>query len=124
MKDLQIIPAEEGDVEFYPRGASEDTGLMLLQRLYVMLFSDQTESYREGDGGYTLWNFIEGGNIPVKPIFDSVLATSCASAVNMLDAEDRAVIASFSGEGFQDGSALLTLTLTDGTTVKGRLNNG
>lgn len=124
MKDLQIIPANEGTVEFYPRTASEDTGLMLLQRLYVMLFSDGATGYRQGDGGYTLWNFIEGGNIPIKEVFDAVLATSCASAVNMLDESDRELIASFTGEGFEDGSALLTLILQDGTTVKGKLNNG
>ena len=124
MKDLQIIPADEGHVEFYPRGASEDTGLMLLQRLYVMLFCDQSEGYRTGDGGYTLWDFLNGGNIPPKQVFDSILATSCASAVNMLDDEDRDLIESFSGEGTSDGSAILTLVLEDGTTVKGKLNNG
>ena len=124
MKDLQIIPADAGNVEFYPRSASEDTGLMLLQRLYVMMFSDQSEGYRTGDGGYTLWNFLEGGNIPPKQIFDAILATSCASAVNMLDDADRELISSFSGEGFNDGSAILTLVLEDGTTVKGKLNNG
>lgn len=124
MKDLQIIPAESGDVSFYPRGESEDTGLMLLQRLYVMIFSDGSTGYRQGDGGYTLWNFMEGGNIPPKQVFDSILATSCASAMNMLDESDRALIRNFSGEGFEDGTALFTLTLQDGTTVKGKLENG
>lgn len=124
MKDLQIIPAEEGNVDFYVRGDSYDTGLMLLQRLYIMLFSDGATGYRQGDGGYTLWNFIEGGNIPTKEVFDSILATSCATAMNMLDEEDRALISNFSGEGYADGSALLTLILKDGTTVKGKLNNG
>lgn len=124
MKDLQIIPADAGDVEFYPRGDSEDTGLMLMQRLYVMLFSDPSKGYRQGNGGYTLWNFLEGGNIPAKQFFDAALSTSCSSAVSMLDQADRDLIASFSGEGKEDGSAVLTLKLKDGTTVKGRLTNG
>ena len=124
MKDLQIIPADEGDVAFYPRGESDDTGLMLLQRLYILLFSDPSIGYRQGDGGYTLWNFLEGGNIPSKQVFDSILATSCASAVNMLDDSDKALVQSFSGEGFDDGSAIFTLTLRNGTTVKGKLTNG
>ena len=80
--------------------------------------------YRQGDGGYTLWNFLEGGNIPSKQVFDSILATSCASALNMLDESDKALIQSFSGEGFDDGSATFTLTLRNGTTVKGKLTNG
>ena len=97
---------------------------MLLQRLYVMLFSDGSSGYRQGDGGYTLWNFMEGGNIPPKQVFDAILATSCATAMNMLDESDRDLIQSFSGEGFDDGSAIFTLTLQDGTTVKGKLTNG
>lgn len=124
MKDLQIIPSEQGSVEFFPRGDSDDTGLMLLQRLYVMIFSEPLSGYRQGDGGYTLWNFMEGGNIPTKQVFDSILATCCASAVNMLDESDRELIASFVGEGSEDGSAIFTLTLQNGTTVKGKLNNG
>lgn len=123
MKDLQIIPDDSGSVSFYPRGESEDTGLMLLQRLYVMLFSPPAGGYRQGDGGYTLWNFMIGGNIPTKEVFDTVLATCCASALNMLDASDRDLIASFSGEGETDGSAIFTLTLQDGTTVKGKIDN-
>ena len=42
----------------------------------------------------------------------------------MLDDADRELISSFSGEGFNDGSAILTLVLEDGTTVKGKLSNG
>lgn len=124
MKDLRITPDDSGDVMFQPYGESQDTGLMLLQRLYVMLFSDPTIGYRTGDGGYTLWNFMEGGNIPSKEIFDSVLAMCCSSAVTMLDTPDRELIASFTASGETDGSAVFTLTLRDGTTVKGKLNNG
>lgn len=124
MKDLQIIPSEAGTVEFYPRGESEDTGLMLMQRLYVLLFSDPNKGYRQGNGGYTLWKFLEGGNIPVKQVFDAALATSCNTALSMLDKSDRDLISSFYGEGYSDGSAIFTLKLKDGTTVKGKLTNG
>ena len=123
-KDLQIIPDTDATVEFYVRGASEDIGLMLLQRLYVCLFSDPGTGFRDGDGGYTLWNFLEGGNIPPKEVMDAILATSCASAVNMLDQSDRDSIASFVGEANDSGEVICTLTLADGTTVKGTLTNG
>ena len=124
MKDLRIIPDTNGEVAFYPRGESEDTGLMLLQRLYVMIFSDPSIGFRLGNGGYTLWSFLEGANIPSKSVFDTLLATACTSAVNMLDPADQALISSFTAEGSTDGSAIFTLTLQDGTTVKGKLANG
>ena len=124
MKDLRIIPDDSGTVTFYPRGESDDTGLMLLQRLYVMIFSDPSIGFRLGDGGYTLWSFLEGANIPSKEVFDTLLATACSSAVNMLDPDDQAHISSFTAEGSTDGSAIFTLTLQDGTTVKGKLANG
>lgn len=124
MKDLRITPDTSGEVVFQPYGESQDTGLMLLQRLYVMIFSDPAIGYRTGDGGYTLWNFMEGGNIPNKELFDSVLAMCCSSAVSMLDPTDQELIASFTASGETDGSAVFVLTLRDGTTVKGKLNNG
>lgn len=124
MKDLLIIPDVSGSVSFYPRGESEDTGMMLLQRLYVLIFSDPSIGFRLGDGGYTLWSFLEGGNIPSKEIFDTMLAASCTTAVKMLEPSDQALISSFSASGDTDGSATFTLTLKDGTTVKGKLTNG
>ena len=124
MKDLRITPDESGEVTFLPYGESQDTGLMLLQRLYVMIFSDPSIGYRLGDGGYTLWSFMDGGNIPSKEVFDSVLAMCCSSAVNMLDSSDQELISSFTATGETDGSAVFTLVLQDGTTVKGKLNNG
>lgn len=122
MKDLKIISDESGAVDFSVLGKSEDTGLMLLQRLYVLLLSDQTTQYRGGNG-YTLLNFLEGGNIPNDGTLNSMLAISCSNAVNMLDEADRSNIASFSGQS-TDGNVILTLTLADGTTVKGAINNG
>ena len=122
MKDLKIISDDSGAVDFSVFGKSEDTGLMLLQRLYILLLSDTTTQYRGGTG-YTLLNFLEGGNIPNDGTMNSMLAISCSNAVNMLDDEDRANIASFSGQS-TDGNVVLTLTLADGTTVKGAINNG
>lgn len=122
MKDLKIISDDSGAVDFSVLGKSEDTGLMLLQRLYILLLSDTTTQYRGGTG-YTLLNFLEGGNIPNDGTMNSMLAISCSNAVNMLDDEDRTNIASFSGQS-TDGNVVLTLTLADGTTVKGAINNG
>lgn len=124
MKDLKLITDDNGDVSFFPRGESDDTGLMLLQRLYVMIFSDPSIGYRLSQGGYTLWSFMQGGNIPSTQIFNTVLSMCCSSALEMLDSSDRANISSFTAKGAEDGSAIFTLVLQDGTTVKGKLTNG
>ena len=119
MRDLRIINDATGDVLFKVYGASEDIGLMLLQRLYIMLLSDQTSPYR-GGAGYTLLNLLNGANKPADGVMSSVLAIACANAVKMLDADDRAKIKAFTGT-CNDGIITCTLSLTDGTTLKGQL---
>lgn len=120
-KDVLIIPDKNGDVNFTIIGASDDTGLLLLQRLYVMLLSDPRTGFRNSDGGQTLLKFLDGGNIPVDSIMDTYLALGCQTAVSMLDAEDRKLISSFTGKTV-DGKMFCTLKLKDGTTIQGLLN--
>ena len=88
MFDMCIIPSTSGLVNFELYGGSDDTGLMLLQRLYVMLLSDPQTGYRNSDGGQTLLKFLDGGNIPVDSIMDTYLALGCATAVSMLEESD------------------------------------
>lgn len=122
MTDLRIIPDKSGDVCFDTiYGACKDSGLMLLQRLYILLLSDPRSSYRENLDGHTLLSFLEGGNYPMDAIMNSMLAICCANAVNSLDAEDSALVSSFTGV-CTDGIITCTLTLQDGTTIEGVLN--
>ena len=120
-EDLIMIPQVSGPVNFEITGAANDIGLMLLQRLYVMLLSDPKTGYRNSDGGQTLLKFLDGSNIPVDSIMDTYLALGCATAVSMLDPEDRKLVKSFSGQSI-DGVIICTLELTDGTTIQGQLN--
>ena len=122
-KDLLMIPAKSGPVNFEITGTSEDIGLMLLQRLYVMLLSDPQTGYRDSDGGQTLLKFLDGGNIPVDSIMNTYLALGCSTAVSMLDESDQQNIQSFTGV-CEDGIITCTLVLADGTTIQGQLNNG
>lgn len=122
-EDLLMIPAKSGDVNFAITGSSEDVGLLLLQRLYVLLLSDPQTGYRDSDGGQTLLRFLDGANIPADSLMDTYLALGCATAVSMLDDEDRRHIESFTGS-CTDGVITCTLVLTDGTTIQGQLNNG
>ena len=120
-KDIVMIPSKDGPVNFDIVGASEDTGLLLLQRLYVMLLSDPRTGFRNSDGGQTLLKFLDGGNIPVDSIMNTYLALGCATAVSMLDEEDRNRIDSFTGVS-ENGIITCTLVLKDGTTIQGQLN--
>lgn len=122
-KDILMIPAVSGPVTFSITGSAEDVGLLLLQRLYVMLLSDPQTGYRDSDGGQTLLNFLDGGNIPVDSIMNMYLALGCSTAVSMLDESDRNNIESFTGV-CENGKITCTLTLADGTTIQGQLNNG
>lgn len=120
MNDLQIITASNGKVTFDVYGKSADNGLMLLQRLYVLLLSSNEGTYRNSSS-YTLLKFIEGGNIPSDKAMDAILAICCSEALDMLDKEDRDNIASFTATS-SNGEITCTLILADGTTVKGLLN--
>ena len=122
-KDILMIPAKSGEVVFSITGASEDIGLLLLQRLYVLLLSDPTTGFRDSDGGQYLLRFLDGYNIPPDPVMNTYLSQGCATALSMLDADDRANIQSFTGV-CTDGKITCTLVLADGTTIQGQLTNG
>lgn len=121
MKDLLIIPETSDVVTFEVRSGRNDSGLLLLQRLYVLLFTGSSEDYRTGGGN--LSGFLEGANMPDIASFNALLAVCASSALRALDQDDRANISSFTAT--YDGEVInCTLKLIDGTTVNGTLSNG
>lgn len=122
-KDIQILPNTPGEVNFKIVGSSDDTGLMLLQRLYLLLLASAEDSYRDNFTGQSLLSLLEGANVPSDGVFNSILAIGCANAYEALDDEDKANIQSFSGESV-NGEIICTLVLADGTTVKGIIAHG
>ena len=120
-KDLRIIPDEAGTVVFDVHGKQEDTGLALLQRLYILLLSDLSTEYRGSASDYSILQFIEGSNRATDEALNALLAISCANAIAALDEEDRDNISAFSGVG-EGENIVLTLTLKDGTTISGVIN--
>ena len=134
-KDILITPMPEANVPrtvvFGVRGATEDTGLALLQRLYVLLFSGQTEVYRNTGGpAYSLMDFLRGANYQSRAAINSVLGLCVTGALEQLDPEDAAKIASFectavtaSEAGVEDDQGdtchiRAVLELKDGTTLE------
>ena len=119
-KDMQIVPAKSGEITLDLLGNSEDSGLMLLQRLYVLMLSDLSSDYRGGSFGNALLAFLEGGNTPPDGVLTSMLSVACAAALLGLDADDRSLVSSFSASAV-DGAIQATLKLADGTTLTGTL---
>lgn len=122
-KDIILIPDSPGPVTFSVRGAGEDSGLLLLQRLYILLLSGSGESYREGGAPVDLLSFIEGANLPTDDAMNSLMTALCAYALRLLDEDDRDRVQNLTGR-FSGGVLEFTLTLKDGTTIKGLLGNG
>jgi len=119
-RDIKIIPDEPGDIQFDIFGETADTGHQLLQRLIVLLLSNEAGTYRDTSYGVSLLSFLEGGNIPADAAMNSILGLACAAALRMLDAEDRELVSSFTGTS-TDGVVTCVLKLTDGTTLSGVL---
>lgn len=118
--DVRLIPDSSGEVSFTVRGKSEDTGLMLLQRLYVLLFSPHGTNYRPGSAEWDMLAFMDGANIPPDEEMNAMLALGCSYALEALDDADRALVDSFSCVSV-DGLITGALVLADGTTIEGTI---
>ncbi len=123
--DIQLILNTSGPVVFDVYGKSVDTGLLLLQRLYILLLTASTDAYREADDtlDYSLVDLIYGSNVPDTGVLETMISIGCITAVNSLDDDDRALISSFTGYCDDASNIICELKLQDGTTVKGQLTN-
>ena len=121
MKDLLIIPTESSAVTFEVRGSADTDGILILQHLYVLLFSSSS-GYRTGTSAL-LFDLLDGGNLPPAGVLNARLAIACGSALSALDADERDLVESFTGEADDYGNMQLTLELKDGTVIQGVVNN-
>lgn len=120
-RDIQILPDKQGAIQFTVNGASEDTGLMLLQRIYTLMLADQDSPYRSVATSYSLLRFLDGGNRPTDGMMNSILAVSSAVTLTLLDEDDRNRIGNFYAV-CEQGVIKCTLELADGTTIYGVLD--
>lgn len=123
MKDILLIPKTSGPVEFFVRGDIDDGIVALLQRIYVLLLSDNMSEYRDAEDSPSLALLLKGANIPSKNVLDAKLAIACGAVLEMLDPEDRAMVASFTGVSNDNADMIFTLTVQDGTEIQGILTN-
>ena len=120
--DIQIVPGTSGAVEFSILKKANDSGLLLLQRLYVLMFSNTETGYRGGDSGVDLLELLNGANEMPDDAMNAMLNLAATYAVLALDQEDRDKVASFDCVCL-DGEITSTLELTDGTTLEGSIKN-
>ena len=125
LKDILITPtptAVPQAVTFKVLGETEDTGLALLQRLYILMFSGQEDKYRnDGGPGYSLIDFLNGANYQTVAAMNSILGLCATGALEQLDPEDLEKIDSFECVAQEDGSIQSYLVLKDGTTIEDSL---
>ena len=119
-EDIQILPMKEGEFTFSILGKADDSGLMLLQRVFTLLLGADA-AYRQDGVNTALLDFLEGGNYPDEGVMTSLVGLCCSEVLLQLDSEDRDLIESLTGE-FTDGKIICTLEFTDGTTLTGVIN--
>ena len=119
-EDIQILPVKDGEFVFTVLGKSDDTGFMLLQRVFTLLLTTN-DAYRPSTASTTLLKFLEGANYPPDGVMDSVIAVCCSQVLSQLDDSDRARIASLTGM-FVEKKIQCTLTFTDGTKLTGAID--
>lgn len=120
--DVQIIPGTSGEVVFSVRGKATDSALLLLQRLYVLLFSNMSGAYRGGDAGVDVLELLDGANVLADEALEALLNMAATYALSALDQEDRDMIESFDCVCV-DGRIISTLEMTDGTVLEGSIDN-
>ena len=120
-RDLCIIPDDDGAVNFDLVDAQQDSGLLLLQRIWTLLLT-RGGSMRDGSSVSVL-QFLDGSNWPSDDAMDSLLIILQNDVLRALDPEDRGHIDNLNIYA-SSGTVVCELRLTDGTTISGTLGNG
>lgn len=119
MKDIQIVPVQSTQIIPSVLCKTQAAGLILYQRILVLLLSSSGAAYRELQGASML-NLLQGINTPSDDILTSLGTLSCAQVRDMLSVEDNINLKNLYVQT-QNGSLYVTVELNDGTSYKGQL---
>lgn len=120
-QDICILSDRSGSTFSGSAERAVDCGLLLLQRLCTLMLTDLSTTYRNSSQtSVDLLAFLEGGNVPTDSSLLTNLALAKSAAYNALDAADKRYISDIE-LSVNSGELFVTLTLKDGTTVKGKL---
>lgn len=99
------------------KGKTSVQGLILYQKIVVLMLSSQAGAYR-AQAGTELVNTLQGANIPVDSVLLSIGTLACSAVRKQLDPEDDRKIQSLTAS-VQNGGLSITLKLTNGESYTG-----
>lgn len=119
MRDIQFIQPKTEIIFPVIKGKTTIDGLLLYQKILVLMLSPVNGLYRES-AGTSLTQLLQGANTPANDVLLAIGTNACSTARNCLDVQDVQLIDSLSASA-QDGRLSITLTLIDGQTYTGTL---
>ena len=119
MKDLQFVQPKTMKITPTILGKTTIEGLLLYQKILVLILSPISGLYRES-AGTTLTELLQGANTPPDDVLLALGTTACATVKGLLAPEDNQIVDSLSASA-QNGSLIVTLVLEDGQTYTGAL---
>lgn len=119
MKDICFTQAKTTAVQPKILGKSSIQGLLLYQKILVLLLSDSSSLYRE-DSGAGLISLLKGSNTPADQLLQALGSIACAQVKGLLDPSDVEKLKDLTASA-QNGSLYITLELESGQTYTGAL---
>lgn len=119
MKDICFTQAKTMLVQPHILGKSSIQGLLLYQKILILILSDDSNTYRS-DSGVGLIKLLKGANTPADQMLQSLGNIACAQVKSLLDAQDIQKLKSLTADA-SNGSLYITLELESGQTYTGAL---
>lgn len=120
MKDMQFTQPKTMLIQPHVLGVASVQGLILYQKILVLMLSSSSSSYRE-NAGTQLIDLLSGSNTPSDQLLTSLGSNACAQARSLLDSQDIDKMDSLTASA-SNGVLSITLRLKDGQTYTGELS--
>ena len=117
MKDICFTQPKTCLIVPQIKGKTSVEGLILYQKIVVLMLSSQTGAYRE-QSGTELVNTLQGANIPADSVLLSIGTLACNAVRKQLDPQDEQKIQSLTAS-VQSGGLSIILQLANGESYTG-----
>lgn len=119
MKDIQFIKPQTTQINPYILGKTSTYGLILYQKILVLLLSSSSDLYRQREGT-TLLDILDGSNTPSDQLLQVIGSSACGQLITYLDSSDTDLIQSLTADANM-GRLSIILTLKTGQSYEGFL---
>lgn len=119
MKDIAFIRPVSQVIKGTIKNRSTDQGLLLYQKIVLLVLSSVTGAYRQ-EAGTSFVQYLGRGNMADNDYMKALLQTACTQAKQCLDLQDSNRIESINVQ-MLDTSANITITLTSGEIYTGTI---